>query len=168
MFERQRSAKHFAIRNMVCAGAVLAALFFECGASCLAEKPTVSAANFDTPNVVRFTVTNREDRKISVCMTDDLAIERNPHAGLSPFYLEQYVRGGWHVVIGSDIALRFTTAMDKGEQDSFTIAVPSKGRYRVVFLYVKGDDLKDCRSMLDRKHSQVTSPPFDSDREQAQ
>jgi len=114
----------------------------------------------DKPNAVRFDLRNGDAYDISVCMSDDLNLGDPPVGMPTPFYLENFSNGRWHIVLGSDIAFHFSTLILKGDTVPFEFHKPAPGVYRVVLEYTKRRSVPTCKEFYGTHRTKVRSAPF--------
>lgn len=111
-------------------------------------------------NALRFDVMNDDRHDISVCVSDDLNLGDPPVGQVTPFYLERFSNGHWHVAIGSDIALHVITFIKAGDRVPFQFHTRERGRYRLVMEYKERANFPSCEDFYRAHPRKLRSAPF--------
>lgn len=78
----------------------------------------------------------------------------------TPFYLESFANGSWHIVLGSDIAFHAATFILKGDTMPFEFHKPAPGVYRAVLEYTKREDFPSCKEFYSTHRKKMHSASF--------
>lgn len=111
-----------------------------------------------------FAVRNGGGHSVTVCLSNQLTMSLPPadHVQLAPLYWEQSVHGHWSTLIGSDVSFGILDEIPPKQSETFTVAMPNRGRYRAVLDY--SDDLKivrECNVLYNGTYNKVRSQPVD-------